>query len=285
MPRVLVIGEALVDVVKIGAAVSQTYPGGSPLNVAVGIARLGIDTTLHTSYGSDSNGVLIGRHLAASGVRVTDASTSRVATSVSEATVDAAGAASYDFRFGWDPGPIDVDGYGFVHVGSLGAVIEPGASLVEAALQRADGLVSFDPNIRPALMPERQAALARIERIVSLANVVKASDEDIAWLYPGETVERVLEHWQGLGPRLVVATRGEAGVVALTTGGPLRVAAPTTIVADTIGAGDSFMAGLIAGLLARGFADSHSTLEFAARCAAITVSRPGADPPWRSELD
>lgn len=159
-----------------------------------------------------------------------------------------------------------------------------GATRVEEALAAATGLVSFDPNIRPALMPERPAARGRVERLVALADVVKASDEDVAWIFPDEPAETVLARWAALGPRLVVVTRGGGGAMARTVVGPLRIDVPPTVLADTIGAGDSYMAGLLADVLRNGSDDPAATLAFAARCAAITVSRPGDDPPWSHEL-
>jgi fructokinase len=133
-------------------------------------------------------------------------------------------------------------------------------------------------------MGDHDLATARVERFVALADIVKASDEDLEWLYPGRAVADVLSAWLALGPRLVVVTRGSDGADALSATGPVHVAAPKTKVADTIGAGDSFMAGLLAALLERGFHDVTGAVAYAARCAAITVSRPGADPPTRDEV-
>jgi fructokinase len=158
--------------------------------------------------------------------------------------------------------------------------------------------ISFDPNVRPQLIGEPAEARARIEHLITLADVVKASDEDIAWLYPDVPVADVIEAWRESGPALVVATRGSAGADAVTEAGAVHVDAPKTTVADTIGAGDSFMAGLLAALDDRALlggshrdslrvmdaATARDVVAFAARCAAITVSRPGADPPTRAEL-
>jgi fructokinase len=158
--------------------------------------------------------------------------------------------------------------------------------------------ISFDPNIRPQFFASAEAARPRVERLVALADVVKVSDEDLAWLYPDDTVGRIMERWLALGPALVVVTRGSDGADALAASGPVRVPALQTQVADTIGAGDSFMSGLLAGLNDLGLlgggrrpalraiesSEVERVVQFAARCAAVTVSRPGADPPWRSEL-
>jgi len=278
MHSALVVGEALVDVVG-GAAL----PGGSPLNVAVGLARLGVRTTLHSWFGRDAHGDLIAAHLAGSGVAVSPGSRGDGPTSVARAEIGPDGSATYAFELAWDPAPVSVEGVDLVHTGSIGAAMEPGATLVEEALAGTTGLVSFDPNIRPALMGERAAVVARVERIVARADVVKASDEDLAWLYPGRSPEDALGAWAAMGPRLVVVTRGGAGAIARSAAGSHRVAVPPVAVADTIGAGDSFMAGLLAAVLELGFGEPQRALEFAARCAAVTVSRAGADPPWRDE--
>jgi fructokinase len=171
-----------------------------------------------------------------------------------------------------------------VHTGSIGAALEPGASEVERILAATDALVSYDPNVRPALMGDQAAAVARVERLVALADIVKASDEDIAWLYPDAGAADVLERWKAMGPRLVVVTRGGDGADALSDSGAVHVPAFVTKVADTIGAGDSFMAGLLAALLRNGFDDVRGAVSYAARCAGITVSRPGADPPTADEV-
>ncbi len=299
--NVLVVGEALVDVVRRdGDDVAQ--PGGSPLNVAVGLRRLEVRATLHSAFGADAHGVSIAGHLEASGVSVTPTTISDRVTSVALATLDDAGAATYTFSIDWDPAALGAHDLAFdaVHTGSIAAALEPGATMVEHLLARLrpGATISFDPNVRPQLMAPADEARPRIERFVALADVVKASDEDIAWLYPDATVAEILERWLGLGPALVVVTRGAAGAEALCARGSVHVRAPAGAVADTIGAGDSFMAGLLAALSdlkllggeqrgelrdirRRGVA---LALRFAVRCAAITVSRPGADPPTRAEV-
>lgn len=299
--RVLVIGEALVDIVR-RDGVDAVHPGGSPLNVAVGLQRLGVPTTLHSSFDADPYGTVIAQHLEASEVAVTPDTIGARPTSVALATIDPAGAASYTFSIEWDPASLDVapGSIAALHVGSIGAVLEPGATLVERLLAelRPSATISYDPNIRPQLMRSADLARPRVERIIALADVVKASDEDIAWLYPDAVVTDVMAGWLALGPALVVVTRGRDGAEALTVGGTVHVSAPVTDVIDTIGAGDSFMAGLLAALSDRGLlggdrraalrelpaSDVADVVKFAARCAAITVSRPGADPPTRDDL-
>ena len=303
---VLVVGEALVDVVRRASDRTSgediAHPGGSPLNVAVGLRRLGVHATLHSTFGADRYGVAIAEHLEASDVAVTGSTVSDRDTSVALATLAADGAATYTFSIDWDPATLEVpDGrFDAVHTGSIGAALEPGATLVEELLTqvRPTTTISFDPNVRPQLMGTPEDARVRVERLVALADVVKASDEDIAWLYPDATVAETLERWLALGPALVVATHGADGADALARSGAVHIPAPPTDVADTIGAGDSFMAGLLAALSDRGVlggtqrerlraigaAELTAVTLFAARCAAITVSRPGADPPTREAV-
>ena len=298
VPRVLVAGEALVDIVE-----DVVHPGGSPLNVAIGVQRLGLEATLHAAFGADPYGVAIAGHLEDSGVRVTPGTVADRPTPIARARIGADGAASYEFAIAWDPAPLEVAAGEFdaVHTGSIGAALEPGATAIEGLLarMRPDTIVSFDPNVRPALQGEHAAAVERVERFVALADIVKASDEDIAWLYPDATPARILVRWLALGPALVVVTRGADGADALAASGTVHVSAQTGPVADTIGAGDSFMAGLLAGLGDRGLLEAarrdelraieparlECVVAFAARCAAITVSRPGADPPTREEVE
>ena len=304
MPRdaepILVVGEALVDVVRQDGE-KLPHPGGSPLNVAVGLARLDVPVVLHTRFGDDANGVLIAQHLDASGVPLTPGSVDKRPTAIAEATLAADGSATYRFEIEWDPAAVSITQAPVaVHTGSIAAIMMPGADLVEQLLRdsRDTATISYDPNVRPALMGEHGAARERVERLVALADVVKASDEDIGWLYPGDEVADVLARWIALGPALVVATRGGNGADAIAACGTVHVDAPLTTVADTIGAGDSFMAGLLAALSDRSLlggdrrdalrAIEASTVEavvaFAARCAAITVSREGANPPGRDEV-
>jgi fructokinase len=304
-PRMLVIGESLVDVIRRAGddeSNDDVHPGGSPLNVSVGLQRLDVPTTLHSSFGADAYGFTIARHLEASGVTVTPGTIGERPTSVALATIGADGAASYAFAIEWDPAPLEIapGTVDAVHVGSIGAALEPGATTVEQALAalRPTALISFDPNVRPQLMGSADDALPRVERLVALADVVKASDEDIAWLYPDATVADVSARWLALGPALVVVTHGGDGADALSARGLVRVPAQRAEVSDTIGAGDSFMSGLLAGLSDRGLlrpdrrdalralsaSDVARVVQFAARCAAITVSRPGADPPTREDL-
>jgi len=300
----LVIGEALVDVVVRTDGSTDAHPGGSPANVAIGLGRLGRDVELLAYLAADDNGGIVREHLAASQVALAEGSLGAPRTSVATAHLDDSGAATYDFDLEWDlaegaaprPGPV------VVHTGSIAAVLAPGAAAVRALVEtvRNDATVTYDPNARPTLMGEPADAKVKIEQMVALADVVKVSDEDLEWLAATDDVDAVARGWRELGPAFVVVTRGGSGATAFLPGGrTVSVAAPAVEVADTVGAGDSFMGGLIdglwtAGLLGgsqrdalRGITDDTvaAILERCARIAAITVSRPGANPPGSAELD
>ena len=301
----VVVGEALIDLVgQRGGRTLAAHPGGSPANVALGLARLGVPVTLKTRLGRDAFGEMISAHLEASGVRVDGGPKRGVSTSLAIATL-AAGIASYDFRIDWDvealaPLPI---GTRCLHTGSLATVLPPGnasvVDLVEREHKRGRVTVSYDPNVRPALLGDAARARPDIEHLVALSDVVKVSDEDLRWLYPDRPDEDVAQAWLASGPALVVVTRGGAGVYAVSAGLELhRRAVPIDLV-DTVGAGDSFTSGLLDGVHradlvggarrdALGAIDEAtlgSIVDAAALIAAITCSRPGADPPTRAEVD
>ena len=298
----LVVGEALTDCVIRGDAITET-PGGSPLNVAIGMGRLGHDVVLAARVGPDSRGDAITEHLQQSEVVLIDDGRGLDRTSSASATIADDGSASYVFDLLWDVTPAMVPSQPFahVHIGSIGATLEPGSTGVVqiVAEQRASGAsISYDPNVRPSIMGEPEDVRGRIEQLIALSHIVKASDEDIEWLYPGRSEDEVLSSWRDAGAALVVMTKGAEGVIAHA--GEHTVSRPTmaTHVEDTIGAGDSFMAGLLVALQRRGFlgegaanlsaidaGDLESSVDFALQCAAITVSRVGANPPTQAELD
>jgi fructokinase len=301
----IVVGEALVDLVgQRGGRTLAAHPGGSPANVALGLGRLGVPVTLKTRLGRDSFGEMIRGHLEASGVRVDGGPGEGVSTSLAIATL-AAGIASYDFRIEWDVGdlsPLPVETR-CLHTGSLATALAPGkdsvVDLIQREHERGRVTISYDPNVRPALLGEPARARPDIERLVTLSDVVKVSDEDLHWLYPDRSDEEVAQDWLALGPALVVVTRGGAGVYAVAADVELRRDAVPIDLVDTIGAGDSFTSGLLDGLHRADLvgaarrdalagidrATLESVVEEAALIAAITCSRPGADPPTRAELD
>jgi fructokinase len=292
-PGVLVLGEALVDIVRSPDGVRE-FPGGSPLNVAFGLARLGFPTTLQTRFGQDERGQLVRRHLSGAGVELWPGSDEAPRTSTAVASLGTGGAATYTFDIDWDVEPIrEPAGFAAVHAGSIAAFLEPGATAVRSTLAAASSsaLITFDPNIRPALVGSRESAIAAFEETVALADVVKLSDEDAEWLYPDSGVDAVLQRILDLGAGLAVCTLGADGGRLRTRQSAVSVPARRVTVADTIGAGDSFMSCLIAELLKRTEAparlDEHELAAVggaAVLAAAITVSRPGAQPPTATEL-
>lgn len=288
---VLVIGEALIDIVE-STHGDRELVGGSPANVAVGLARQGHDVRLLTRIGRDDRGRRIAAQIEESGATVADESWTDAATSTARARLRPDGSAEYDFAIDWTVPVASASAARAVHTGSIALFLEPGGSLVLETLRRARGhaLVSVDPNIRPALVGARELARARFAEAAASADLVKLSDEDAEWLYPGVDAESVLRTIAGLGPRLVVMTRGGAGAVGLGPGGVVTVDALTVDVADTIGAGDAYMASLVSSALddAAVFDDPTvfaAALRRAAVMAGITVSRAGANPPTRAEVD
>jgi fructokinase len=298
---ILVVGEALVDVVQRADETRTEHPGGSPANVAVGLGRLGLDVTLATSIGDDAYGRLIESHLADSGVTLAEGSRGLGLTSSAIAWLAPDGSATYEFDITWDPGLIAAPyGVSAVHTGSIAATLAPGADDVEVLLRELapQAIVSLDPNIRQQLLPDHEDVARRIDRMVVLADIVKVSDEDLAWLCPDEPAESVAGRWLEAGPSVVVITRGADGSTAFAQSGRLDVSVAPAQVVDTVGAGDSYMSGLISGLHEHDLltverradlrAIDQETLarltSRAAASAAWTVSRPGAQSPSREEF-
>ena len=291
---VLVVGESLIDIVTDSTGRTTEVVGGSPANVALGLARQQVPVRLLTALGRDAHGERIRAHLAAAGVVVADASWSLSTTSTARARIVADGSAEYAFDIAWAlPSATAFGSAGLVHMGSIGAFLEPGATTLEEwlLLREPRTLVTFDPNIRPALLTDRGASVARFERIVAMSDVVKLSDEDAAWLYPGLSPTQVCERVLGLGARLVALTLGGSG--ARLHAGEISVerAAPTVTVRDTVGAGDTFMAALIHRVLAvpelllsPRSADLAAAGSYAVAAAALTVQRVGADLPTAAEI-
>ena len=299
--RILIAGEALTDIVVDADGARREHPGGSPLNVAVALSRLGHDAHLLTAIGDDARGDAIRAHLDESGVQLTPASVRPGRTSTAEAVLDAHGAATYTFDLTWDPDTAELpETPDAVHTSSIAAVLEPGATTLSALLRSARGssTISYDPNARPTLMGAPEDVRARIEENIALSDVVKASDEDVAWLYGTEDVEDVAASWRDLGPSLTVLTRGGDGAVAFSASGRVPVAPVEVEVVAPGGAGGTVAGGGRGALAAKGLLgadrremlaaipsdDLATVLRRAAALSAITVSRAGANPPWSHEL-
>lgn len=288
---VVVVGEALVDIV-VSSGGSVEHPGGSPANVAYGLGRLGAATALLTSIGDDPRGAAIEQHLRSAGVELLPGSKGPGRTATATATLASDGSAHYDFDIRWDlPRIAPATLPKVLHTGSLATFLAPGAAAIRDLLEQSHErcLVTYDPNIRPALLGSHFEAKTIFEQLVPFTEVVKLSDEDALWLYPRLSLEDISQHILDLGAGLVAVTMGAKGSLLTTAGAQVAVPPVTAEVADTIGAGDSYMSALICGLLMRG-ADglAPSVLEslgrMASRAAAITVSRPGANPPTAEEL-
>lgn len=312
---VLAVGEALVDEVRRPDGSAAEHPGGSIANVALTLGRLGREVRLATWLGPDARGDLVRGWLDESGVTLVRGSDGAERTSVAVATLDGDGSATYDFDLTWQvpaealPGgdtsaeaSAQVGGSDAVavHTGSIAAMLEPGATQVRQLLEaaRTTSTITYDPNARPAIMGSADEVRPRVEALVQLSDVVKVSDEDLGWLYPGADPVAVAREWQRGTPALVVVTLGGKGAVAVTDAGTVEAVAPRVEVVDTVGAGDSFMGALIDGLWQHDLlgADRREALDAVApatvqqvldRCcavAAITVSRAGANPPRREEI-
>lgn len=302
--RLLVIGEMLIDIVRTPDGAVAEHVGGSPANVAMGLARLDHPVDFATVLGDDDHGTRCASLLDSVGVRLATGSTHDGATSTADATIDANGAASYLFQLFWDLPVVDIPADTIhVHTGSIATTLQPGEAEVTSALVRArpTATTSYDPNVRPTIMGTPDEVRVRVEELVALSDVVKASDEDIAFLYPGQSPEEVMTHWAGLGPGLVVITLGGHGVAYRVTASAEAAREPAVAdrVVDTVGAGDSFMAGLISGLVDAGLLGGPQARERLASASlaavapavtralatsGVTVTHAGAYAPTRQEI-
>jgi len=314
-----VLGEALIDLVPAeaptgagDAGLLQALPGGSPANVAVGLARLGMPVRMLARLSGDPFGHQLRAHLAGNGVDLSGVVAATEPTSLAIVTLGPGGTAAYDFRvtgsadWQWrdeelahvldrDEQPLAL------HTGSLALAMAPGADAIVRLLHNAQGrtTISYDPNCRPLLMGPPAAVRAQVDQLIPLVDVVKASADDLAWLYPGRSPTEVATAWLAQGPALVAVTLGADGAIAASQSAGIvhRPAVPVTV-ADTVGAGDAFTSTLLASLAHRDLLGPDrracleaidamalaSVLDDAARAAAITCTRRGADPPTAAEL-
>jgi fructokinase len=305
-----VIGEALIDMVQPRPGRDfEAQPGGGPLNIAVGLRRMGHPTAFVGRVSTGALGDLVREHIESNGLDLSTCVSTGDLTTLAFASLDEERKASYEFYvrgtadWGWTDEELRIlpDDSRAIHTGSLAAFLQPGADAIARLWERCrshgGSLLSFDPNVRPDLLGPRADAVAAVERFVSASHVVKASDDDARWLYPDRSAEEVLRHWVGLGPELVVMTLGSSGCLALRAdGGLLQADGRTVEVADTIGAGDSFASGLLSGLadigaLAPGAVtrltetEVTALLDRAVLISAMTCRRAGADPPNRREYE
>lgn len=302
-------GDALIDFVPTrnaaGREAVMPAVGGSCLNVAIGMARLGAPTGFVGGISTDLFGQMIADHAAASNVRLDLATRSDHQTTLAFVRI-VAGESHYAFydagtaaqNWTYRRGTIPFADIEAVHVGSTTLVDGQGATETKALIAdaRAFSTISFDPNCRPNLVKDKPAYVARMMAFAAGADLIKMSDVDFAYLFGEEPYHERANELLGQGASLIVITRGNNGAIAWHAGaGQIEVAAAKLEVADTIGAGDSFQAALLfalhkQGRIARerlkdiGADELRRALSFAANCAGLTCTRPGADPPWSHEI-
>ena len=303
-PTLVVVGEALIDLVPIaGNDRFQARPGGSPFNVAIGLARLGNNTALMARLADNAFGRLLRNHAAAEGIDLSSAPLATEPTTLAVVSLDDQDQATYDFYFtgtaDWQWTETEINQLphdtAVLHFGSLASWTEPGCVLLHdlAARTHAGGhvLVSYDPNVRPLVLRDPARARDLVERSVGVAHLVKASTEDLEWLYPGVARADVGARWGRLGADVVIVTDGSRGAVAYRADrDPVACPGRAVEVADTVGAGDAFTAGLLSALAQRGLQTPArmaqlSTTELA-EClteavlvSSLTCEKAGADPP------
>lgn len=302
-----VIGEALIDL-EVPAADARhpvAHPGGSPMNVAVTLGRLGSETAFLGRLSSDSFGRLLRTHLGESKVDLRWSVDAEEPTSLAIVSVSPSGSATYAFHvdgtadWQWRTTELPADpGLDAVHAGSLALAVEPGGPVVEGWLAKLSNgtTISLDPNVRPALLGDRAAYRDRLERWLDFSAIVKVSDEDLEWIWPGAAPSDLASDWIAKGRKLVIVTRGGEGSLVWAGGESFAVPAARADMVDTVGAGDSFSGALLhwldrngrlrpEGLARLTAAEAREAVGFAAKVAAITCSRAGANPPWKDELD
>ncbi len=305
-----VCGEALIDFTPVEADSEVSYtprPGGSPCNVAIGLARLGKRAAFIGKISSDRFGDMLHTNLQMNGVDLNW--TVRGGEPTALAFVIPDGDGGHEFAFYGektaeqsisnsdlpDSFPNDVIA---LHFGSYSLMLGAGAGTYEQLMRRECGrrVISLDPNVRPALFPERKLYRERTEELVRLATIVKASEDDLSWLYPNERVVNVAARWREMGPSLIVVTLGASGAIGMS--GDAIVSSPgvRADIADTVGAGDAFMSAVLARLEDRGLLHTEAiavltedeiadVLAYANTAAAITCTRHGADPPTRRQIE
>jgi fructokinase len=300
---IVVAGEALIDLVPAGDDALVAHPGGAAFNTARTLGRLERPVAYLGRISTDRAGRRLAERLADDGVRPDGLVRTDDLTTLALVELDDRGSARYRF---YDEGTAAVgltaddaraalpDGVAFLHVGTLGLVLEPMAGALEAIAADLAGraLVMTDPNCRPEAIRDPAAYRARLARVLALTDVVKVSDDDLAWLAPGVPAAAAARALLAQGPAVVLLTCGADGALAVTGDGEREVAAPRVEVVDTIGAGDAFSGGWLSWWSERGLGRAELTdparvteaTRFACLVAARTCERAGASPPTRAEL-
>ena len=300
MGQVWVAGEVLIDLIPAGAD-RKPIVGGGPANTANALAKLGIDAQFIDGISTDDYGHMAKDQLVRAGVKLDYVKYSDKPTCLAIVSLSDSGSASYefvientatfDFTSTWLPNP-QSELPALLHIGTLATAIEPGASILFEWAQFVAKVapIVFDPNIRPAVISDRKQYVAQVERWVSISSAVKVSDDDLKWLYPSLDIEQVVNNWLTMGASLVVVTYGDKGLAGYRVGEKISQDAIKVLVADTVGAGDTVGAILVEAIVKDGL-DTLSgvrlemMLKLAAKAAAITVSRGGANPPTLKEIE
>ena len=306
---VLVAGEALIDFVQTPLGDESgfvPFPGGSPLNVAVGLSRLGVSTGFLGRLSNDLFGEMLLRHLQQNGVDLRYVDHGDGPTTLAFVVEKPGQEAIYAFYAnGAEDRQLDTGSLPeqfsptlqAIHFGSYSLAIEPIGTALTSLMEREHGhrLLSLDPNVRPSIIGDRDLYRRKLLKWIGLCDVVKLSRADAEFVWPGDDLVESAHRWFERGPRLVVVTSGRDPVIGITRRGTVEVAVPPVGVVDTVGAGDAFTSGLLAWLRQTAHLDQESLdlltpdelaagLAFAARVAAVTCTRRGATPPTRDEI-
>jgi fructokinase len=303
--KIAILGEALIDFKSTGNLAFQGFVGGSSLNVATATSRLGQATSFLTQISSDLFGSSLKAHMVFNQIDTTFVLESSAPSTLAfveerggQAHFTFLGNGAADTLYNPEPRPELPSSLQFMQFGSISLLTEPTSSSITeiVANHRERVTVVFDPNCRPSLTPNLAGYKTKLENWLKLAHLVKVSDQDLSWLEPDKTLEEVAKDWLSKGPKAVIITRGEHGSVLFRTGKPnLEIETPKVNVIDTVGAGDTFTAGLMVRLLEHGHEHSNqlethpdetwlSVMRFAAASAAINCTRAGANPPTRDEV-
>ena len=300
MSQVWVAGEVLIDLIPDGSE-RKPIVGGGPANTAKALSKLGIDAQFIDGVSTDDYGQMAKDEMISAGVKLDYVKYSDKPTCLAIVSLSDSGSASYefvientatfDFNPDWLPNP-QTELPALLHAGTLATVIEPGASVLFEWAQSVVKVapIVFDPNIRPAVISDRKQYVKQVERWISISSAVKVSDDDLKWLYPSLDIEQVVNNWLTMGASLVVVTYGDKGLAGYRVGEKISQDAIKVLVADTVGAGDTVGAILVEAIVKDGL-DTLSgvrlemMLKRAAKAAAITVSRGGANPPTLKEIE
>ena len=300
MSQVWVTGEVLIDLMPDGSD-RKPIVGGGPANTVKALSKLGIATQFIDGISTDDYGQMAKDELVASGVKLDYVKYSDKPTCLAIVSLSDSGSASYefvientatfDFNSDWLPNP-ESERPALLYIGTLATAIEPGASVLFDWAQSVAKVapIVFDPNIRPTVISDRMQYVMQVERWISISSAIKVSDEDINWLYPSLEIEQVVNNWLAKGPALIVVTNGDKGLAGYRQSEKVSVDAVKVVVADTVGAGDTVGA-ILAEAIVKDSLSSLSgvrlemMLKRAAKAAAITVSRSGANPPTLKEIE